>query len=527
MPLPRRLRWTMATGAVVVGSLVLLHPGLPRRGASAPADPQSPLPTATSPGRRPHLTVAPVTTVRPPERGVRDWWPGRRAHDGQIEGFTTRVSGLSGEPVGLEVSTSAARFRVVAYRFGDYRGGPAHGVWSSPWVRGRRQPRPLMVDPATRTVVAPWRSSLTVPTSRWKEGFYGLRLVASDGWESVVPYVVRSRSLRGKVALVAPVATWQAYNHWGGYSFYDAPPGEHRAWAVSFDRPYAEDRAGELAYAVVPVAAAAERAHVPLGFLTDVDLDRDPAVLDGARAYVSVGHDEYWTRRMRRAVVTARDAGTNLAFLGANTMYWKVRLSGGRGAKDRLLVGYKLDARLDPARTRAPREATGLFREAPEGPERRVTGMDYECFPVDAPFRVVSPRWWGFAGTGVRAGTEFPHLVGVEADRVYPADDTPRPLQVLANTRYSCAGVATSAQATYYTTPSGAAVLDVGTLRWTCALDGRCGTFHPDRAAVRFTRRVTLNVLAAFARGPAGRTHPARDNLGTFDLSPVNDVPAS
>jgi hypothetical protein len=87
--------------------------------------------------------------------------------------------------------------------------------------------------------------------------------------------------------------------------------------------------------------------------------------------------------------------------------------------------------------------------------------------------------------------------------------------------------VATSAQATYYTTPSGAAVLDVGTLRWTCALDGRCGTFHPDRAAVRFTRRVTLNVLAAFARGPAGRTHPARDNLGTFDLSPVNDVPAS
>jgi hypothetical protein len=465
--------------------------------------------------------------VHSPELGVADWWPGRRAHAGEIEGFTSRVSGLAGEPISLRVSTEADRFRVVAYRFGDYRGGPAHEVWSSAETPGGLQPGPLMVAPRTRTVVAPWRTSLTVPTSGWQEGFYALRLVGSDGWESVVPYVVRPRSLVGKVALVVPVATWQAYNSWGGYSLYTARPGDRRAWAVSFDRPYSGKRAGELAYSVVPVAATAERAGVPLGFLTDVDLDRDPAILSGARAYVSVGHDEYWTRRMRSAVEAARDAGTNLAFLGANTMYWKVRLTARDGVEARVLVGYKLDAALDPALTRSPLDATGKFRDAPEGNERRLTGMDYECFPVDAPFRVAAPHWWGFAGTGVRAGTEFPHLVGVEADRVYPADDTPRPLQVLAHTTYPCAGVTTSAEATYYTATSGAGVLDVGTLRWTCALDGRCGEYHPDAAAVRFTRQVTRTVLTTFAEGPAGRTHPAHDNLDAFSLPTVNRVPAS
>ncbi|MFL6133677.1 MAG: N,N-dimethylformamidase beta subunit family domain-containing protein, partial [Nocardioidaceae bacterium] len=104
--------------------------------------------------------------------------------------------------------------------------------------------------------------------------------------------------------------------------------------------------------------------------------------------------------------------------------------------------------------------------------------MQYECFPVDAPYRVVSPRWWGFAGPSVKAGTAFPHLVGVEADRVYPIRSTPRPLQVLSHATYSCRGVRTSTESTYYTTRSGSGAFNAGTLRWTCALRGYC---HPDR----------------------------------------------
>src|SRR3954453_11455908 len=177
--------------------------------------------------------------------------------------------------------------------------------------------------------------------------------------------------------------------------------------------------------------------------------------------------------------LNGRAARLNGPFLGANTMYWQIRLAGLTSRGPRTLVGYRTDATLDLARTSEPSQATGLWRDSSRfPPENAVTGMQYECFPVDAPYRVVSPRWWGFAGPSVKAGTAFPHLVGVEADRVYPIRSTPRPLQVLSHATYSCRGVRTSTESTYYTTRSGSGAFNAGTLHWTCALRGYC---HPDR----------------------------------------------
>ncbi len=323
---------------------------------------------------------------------------------------------------------------------------------------------------------------------------------------------------------MAPVTTWQAYNDWGGYSLYVGPPGDRRSWAVSFDRPYPAPGAGEMRFGVAPVVVAAERLGIPLAYLTTIDVDRRADALVGARAYVSMGHDEYWTRATRRHVEQARDRGTNLLFLGANTMYWRIRLADTGERAGRTITGYRIDAARDPA---PPSLRTGMWRAPPDPrPENAVTGMEYECFPVDEPFRVVSPGWWGFAGTHVRQGEQFDHLVGVEADRVYPVPGTPRPLQVLAHVSYGCRGIATSAEASYYTWRSGAAVLDLGTLQWTCALAHRCRAQMGQRT-VRFVNRVTANVLRAFARGPAGRRHPAHDNVSRFSLSKQNLVPAS
>jgi hypothetical protein len=44
---------------------------------------------------------------------------------------------------------------------------------------------------------------------------------------------------------------------------------------------------------------------------------------------------------------------------------------------------------------------------------------------------------------------------------------------------------------------------------------------------VQFVNRVTSTVLRTFARGPAGRRHPAVDNVARFHLSVLNTVPAS
>ncbi|RYU13043.1 N,N-dimethylformamidase beta subunit family domain-containing protein [Nocardioides iriomotensis] len=458
-------------------------------------------------------------------RGTQRWRLRHPAREGQIAGFTTRASALPGVPVDLRVSTVARTYRVTAYRLGWYRGGTGLVVWRSGPLRGHEQPAPRFADLERRTVVAPWRRTSLVDTDGWLPGVYLLKLHTAR-WEAHVPYVVRSPSVAGRVVLVAPVTTWQAYNDWGGYSLYTGPVGDRRSWAVSFDRPYPAPGSGELLYGVAPVVLMAERARLPLAYLTNLDLHLEHHPLRAARAYVSMGHDEYWTPRMRRAVERARDRGVNLAFLGANTMYWRIRLNGDGSDPARVVVGYRSDSHLDPVV--GPRR-TGLFRDLPRrrAGEHTLTGMQYECFPVDASYRVVSPGWWGFVGTGVRGGDAFPHLVGVEADRVYPVPATPRPLQVLSHVEYSCGGVSTSAQSVYYSHRSGAGVFNAGTLRWTCALAARCQPHVLGSRTRRFVRQVTVNVLREFARGPSGVRHPAADNLRRFALSSRNVVPAS
>jgi hypothetical protein len=399
-------------------------------------------------------------------------------------------------------------------------------VWVSRRLPGERQAAAVLRPAATRTVVAPWHESVSVHTTGWEPGVYVFKLVARSGLEAAVPYVVTSPSVRGRVVVVAPVATWQAYNAWGGYSLYQGPSGDRRAWRVSFDRPYRGAGMGELGFGLAPVAIAAERTRAPLAYLTDLDLHRDGDALEGAEGYLSAGHDEYWTPEMRATVERARARGTDLAFLAANTMYWRIRLERSSLGPDRVMVGYRSDAWADPEPD--PQHVTGRFRDDPAGrSERSLVGMEYECFPVDADLTVTAPRWWGFAGTGVRVGTTFPHLVGDEADRVYPGGGTPHPLQVLAHTAYSCRGVPTTGQTTWYTTRSGAGVFASGTLRWTCSLTRECFGVPVSARTRAFVTRVTQNLVTGFAAGRAGERHPAVDDVEEYDLPRTNAVSAS
>jgi hypothetical protein len=461
-------------------------------------------------------------------RGTENWRQWSPA-DGRIAAYTTRISAPPGTQVGLKVSTSAPRYRVSAYRIGAYPGGTGALVWRSSRLSGHEQAAPVLRPARTRTVVAPWRTSLTMDTTGWDPGFYVLKLRTGTGDETLVPYVVSSPSAEGTVALVAPVTTWESYNKWGGYSLYAGPHlGDPRSWAVSFDRPFhAAPGANDYRTAAIPIVVLAERLGIPLSYYTNVDLDQDPDLLRGAAGYVSLGHDEYWTPAMRDALEKARAGGTNLAFLGANTMYWRIRLSDTATGPARLQTGYRSDASLDPMREKHPALATSRFRDPPAAEsEQTLLGMEYECYPVDADYVVASPTWWGFRGTGVGVGDRMPGLVGPEADRVYLDASTPRPMQVLSNTSYWCGGVPTTSQSVYYTTRSGAGVFTAGTLRWGCALVDHCDRPLGTRVQ-RFVRAVTQNVLRTYAAGPAGVKHPARDTVGRYHLPDVNSVAAS
>ncbi|WP_374104365.1 N,N-dimethylformamidase beta subunit family domain-containing protein [Streptomyces sp. ISL-43] len=438
-----------------------------------------------------------------------------------VEGFAERVSIRAGEPLGLRVSTTCAFYTISAYRMGWYAGMRARLVWRSGPLPGVLQPKAL-VDPLTRMARAEWRRTAQVDTSDWPEGSYLLRLDTTDGQaQRFVPVTVRSSSATGRTVVVNAVTTWQAYNRWGGADLYRGTTGKKgsRSLQVSFDRPYAgENGAGQFLVYEAPLIALAEEMGLPLAYTTGVDVARDPQMLCGAAAVVSLGHDEYWSPEQRRHVTRARDAGTHLAVLGANCCYRRIRFEASPVGPDRTVVCYKDDYAKDPGYQRGSLP-TNDFRRAPApDPESSLLGVIYDGYPVDAPYVVTHPDHWLLAGTGARAGDAFPHLVGVEYDRVNLAHPTPRPIEVLAHSPVVCKGRPSYADTVYLSLPGGAAVFATGTMRWVEALDatgpaGGRANHGLDARAGHFTRTVTANVLSAFARGPAGRFMPAQDNL--------------
>lgn len=489
-----------------VAALILLLPAAACSGAKAEH-------------RRPaHATAAPVPAVAENSRpGTAAWRVRKAGAEHAIEGFADHVSVLPGQPFRLFVSTTAKGYTVTAFRMGWYAGKQARAVWRSPHQAGERQ-APAKTTGKTHTVTAPWKPSLTVATTGWPAGSYLLRLDADSGAQRFVPITVRSPGTAGKVVLLNATTTWQAYNMWGGRDLYKGPGGfDGRSRAVSFDRPYDGNGAVKFLAFEQPAIAVAERTGLPLAYETDDDLDQNPHLLDGARALVTLGHDEYWSAAMRDEATRARGAGVNLAFLGANAVNRHVRFQPTALGADRLVVCYK-SAEEDPVAN--PADKTQDWRLPPDPrPESALVGIEYTCFPADGAWTVRRPRNWLFDGTGARKGDRFPGMVGPESDALTSGAPTPRPIEVLAHSTVQCGTYTTTSDATYYTVRSGAGVFATGTMRWVCAMRGKaCGHGVTAKAAA-FVTRVTENMLRGFAAGPSGRAHPAHDDVG--DVGPA------
>src|SRR4051812_5217996 len=342
-----RDRRTLILSGVVV-ALVLAGLGLrsvtghvPRLAASgaSPAAPSAPQPAASA-ADRPGGTAGWIAMVRAENarRGTRDWkLPAARGRAPGLDAYAGQVSVLPGRPVSLYVgAVPAAPVRVEALRVGYYGGAGARRVWSGMMPGGPQPPTRTSAAAVpgsgglsgSRMVVAPWHRSGVVDTTGWPEGDYLLRV---DGGKAsrLVPLTVRSAQARGRVLLVAGAMTWEAYNTWGGRSLYTGGGSfGGRSYAVSFDRPYSDSYgAGRFPAFDAPIVRLAERDGLPLAWATDYDIAEHPQLLEGAAAIVIGGHAEYWTASMWEGVRAAVGRGTNLAVLGANTAYWRVRLA--------------------------------------------------------------------------------------------------------------------------------------------------------------------------------------------------------
>jgi hypothetical protein len=87
---------------------------------------------------------------------------------------------------------------------------------------------------------------------------------------------------------------------------------------------------------------------------------------------------------------------------------------------------------------------------------------------------------------------------------------SPSNLDLLSASPITCRGRRETARTGYYSASSGAGVFAAGTIWWVCAIDA---TYCSEPANVHAVSTATANVLAAFAEGPAGRSHPSGRDL--------------
>ena len=444
-----------------------------------------------------------------------------------LQGFATQISVDVGGTVSFKIDSTASSYRVDIYRMGYYGGNGARLITSVTPAGNTQQPDCLtqastgLIDCGNWSVSASW----PVPSTA-VSGIYFARLVRTDGTSgaSHIPFVVRDDASHSAVVFQTSDSTWQAYNQYGGNSLYVGSPAG-RAYKISYNRPITTRGTGPEDYvmnAEYPMVRWLEANGYDVSYIAGVDADARGALLKNHKAFLSVGHDEYWSGPQRANVEAARDAGVSLAFFSGNEVFWKTRWepsTDGSNTAYRTMVCYKethANAKIDPTATWTGSWRDPRFSPPADGnrPENGLTGTIFKVnsgtVNLQVPAADGKMRLWRGTTVASQAAGATASLgtgtLGYEWDE--DADNGARPrgliqmsttsatgVEVLTDygTTYDLNGSATH-HLTLYRAPSGALVFGAGTVQWSWGLDS-----DHDRgsgAASTPMRQATVNLFA-------------------------------
>ena len=453
----------------------------------------------------------------------------------EVEGYASATSIQRGDKLHFYIHSTDPRITVAIYRMGWYAGAGARLVQGGISLPGVRQPMPS-ADPVTGLIECDWQVSYTLNTAtddpgEWLSGVYLAKLTGtSSGKQSYIIFVVREDDRQADFLFQSSVTTFQAYNNWGGKSTYPSNSRDEQ-WArkVSFNRPYAASQhpqgasgtgAGEFltAMSIHPTRSLStagweynmvrwlERNGYDVTYSTDIDTHSRPDFWKGHKAWLSVGHDEYWSDEMRRHVEAARDQGLGLGFLSANTCYWQIRLEPSplTTEPNRTMVSYK-----EVALTEDPYALDGdpsndhlitvQWRDQPlNRPEHKLLGVMFETVPVDGDLVITRPSHPLFSGIPLPPDHRLPGLLGYEIDRAFP--EGPAKLEILAHSPHQRDGQVVYGDMTLYQAPSGAHVFATGTIQWSWGLDDYNAPALRTARTSEAAQQITRNILELLAR---------------------------
>lgn len=344
-----------------------------------------------------------------------------------------------------------------------------------------------------------WKPSfeLVIPKD-WVSGVYLGKLIAAESnIQSYVIFIVRDNRKAGFLFQCSDL-TWHAYNRWPGWSsLYDY---KDNHWStgksndISFDRPYSRFvnmtavkwenakpyvGSGSYLFCEFPLSFWLEKNGYDVSYISNLDTHRDFKGLMRAKAFISVGHDEYWSQQMSDNITKARDEGLSLAFLSGNTMVAEVDIKPDtQGRADRIF-------------------RRGKYRDN----EQEILG-GAACGRGFADWICTEPDHWVYEGTGMKKGDRIQDLIGWEYQGP-PLRKDPN-MVVLARgkvTEPDDDAESDEYVASVYEGPKGNIVFNASSIWWSMPLSSPPGFLNPHRVKADFTKddprvqRMTKNVL--------------------------------
>lgn len=449
--------------------------------------------------------------------------------DPTIVGYATDISVNRGQTIGFKVNTDASAYTMTIYRMGYYGGMGARQVATiTPSASLPQIQPPCLTDAATNLVdCGNWAlsASWAVPATA-VSGIYFVKLVRTDtGGANHIVFVVRDDASTSALLFQTSDTTWQAYNAWGGHSLYTNPGVDTK---VSYNRPFdnATHPGNWVFNTEFPMVEFLEANGYDVSYFTGLDADRNGALIQNHKVYLSVGHDEYWSGNQRANVEAALASGENLAFFSGNEIFWKTRWESsidGTNTAYRTLVCYKETQVGGPNDPADPPTWTGTWmdpRWSPPAdggrPENALTGQLYAAnnpsnYAIVVPSDDADLREWRDTSIATLApgqSVTFPAgTLGFEWDEDADNGFRPSGLIDLSSTTVQLpgqllqdygssygAGTATH-HLTLYRASSGGLVFGAGTIQWTPSLIGS--------AAVSDMQQFTVNLLADMGVQPA------------------------
>jgi hypothetical protein len=359
-----------------------------------------------------------------------NWFGGNTATDSTIAGYCDKTSYLPGNTVNFKVDSTSFPFRVEIYRLGYY-GWETFGARNvlgngAGYITGTvtAQPAPT-VDATLGSTSCGWTTNATwtIPSTA-PPGIYYVLFRRTDVTTHVASghFIVGSASTTGMVAVCLPDMTYQAYNVWGattnsgtlsagtwtGRSLYtsgsDGATGNfaHRAYAVSFDRPYSTQQTQANTYffdAEQGVIMFLEAQGYNLTYCSNIDLENNTTLLNTASLVCLLGHHEYWSQNVYNCLTNSVNAGVNMMIASSNTALWHTRFAAS-DANKRTMICYKDSGTADVSAGWSgtgydPISYTGTWRDARTNVGtvnntdiRRENALTGQLFVASAPINV-------------------------------------------------------------------------------------------------------------------------------------------